>query len=404
MATVYDHLPHQQEARLQSKDDRGAVRGVRTEGSKTEHSARRSKAPIPSAAEKEAKPAKKDDGTLSTPQSTSPKAPVSIPRSKAASEFVYGMSAVLAALQAGRRQLYKLYIRQGSPNLTSPHDHQGIHNLASRAGLKVVQIGPTKVHLLDVMAQGRPHNGYVLEASAIPMTPVKALGRVTEPGEGFLIEAEHQSAEEIAVNGRITNIPVKIRRFPFVLMLDGIQDPGNLGAVVRSAAFFGIDAVAFVDSNVAPFSPVTIKASAGAAEYVQLLKIRRDVDWVKKSKANGWRFFAAMPPDGASAANLGRGEQADLDATAQALAKGPCVLMVGGESDGLRPRLQKVADTKVTIERATGVESKMGLDSLNVSVAAALLMQAFIRVSNSPKGQQIGKKELGSEADNGRLY
>ena len=59
--------------------------------------------------------------------------------------------------------------------------------------------------------------------------------------------------------------------------------------------------------------------------------------------------------------------------------KGPCVMMLGGEGEGLRPRLQGAADGMVGIEGAGGLKSRFGLDSLNVSVAAALMMQIFVK-------------------------
>lgn len=317
--------------------------------------------------------------------------PLSIPRTSAASEFIYGTSPVFAALQARARKLYTLYIYDGDSGAEHREGDKLILKPAQEYGLKVKQISGDGLRLLDKMAQGRPHNGYVLEASQLPKTPAKALESVMGRGVHFAFTTGYQSAEDISVNGTSRVIQCSSRRYPFVLMLDSILDPGNLGAVIRSAAFFGVDAIALVDHGVAPISPVALKASAGAAEYMRYLSIKKDHDFVKTSQNNGWKFFAAVAPRSKSASR--RGPPSVRLEVEEALMKGPCVLMLGGEGGGLKPRLQNEADGIVSIHGVDSPHSRVGLDSLNVSVAAALLMQTFLRRSNGdtrPKGAATG--------------
>jgi 21S rRNA (GM2251-2'-O)-methyltransferase len=328
-----------------------------------------------------------DDGLreLSSTKHKNSSVPMSIPRSVAASEFIYGASAVKAALQAGTRKFYKLYISQSDDGLEERLGDRMIGELAAANRVPVKRIDTENLRLLDKMAQGRPHNGFVLEASKLPTTPVEALGSAEGPGTGFSFIASYQSAEEIAVNSASTKVSSQSHLYPFVLLLDSILDPGNLGAIIRTAAFFGVDAIAVVDYSLAPFSPVTLKASAGAAEHMRYLSVKKDVDFVKSSQLSGWKFFAAVAPNSASARRGGITRAASTEIET-ALAEGPCVLMLGGEGDGIRARLQKTADRVVGIEGARGLQSQLGLDSLNVSVAAGLLIQKF--VGNSHSGRQ----------------
>ena len=154
--------------------------------------------------------------------------PLAMPRSAAASEFIYGTSAVKAALQAGTRKLYKLYIYQGPSNAEQRGSgDKEFFRLAYKRNLEVKWVDGDGLPLLDKMAQGRPHNGLVLEASQLPNTPALALEMVDKPGNGFSFTADHQSAEDLAVNGTSNEISGSSSRYPFVLLLDSIplSDP-----------------------------------------------------------------------------------------------------------------------------------------------------------------------------------
>jgi 21S rRNA (GM2251-2'-O)-methyltransferase len=331
--------------------------------------------------------------------------PIAIPRSTAASEFIYGSSAVKAALQANTRKLYKLYVYQGASGTQERDGDREVLRLAHKRDLTVKKCGGDELPLLDKMSQSRPHNGYVLEASQLPDTPAVALESVTGPGEAFSFTAGHQSAEDLEVNGNSHQIPGSRRRYPFILMLDSILDPGNLGAIIRSAAFFGVDAVAVVDNSIAPFSSVTLKAASGAAEFMRYLKITKGYEFVRKSQSNGWKFYAAVAPASASAsADRGEPEVVSLKAAGEALRKGPCVLMLGGEGEGLRPRFQKAADGVVGIQGAGRLKSRFGLDSLNVSVASALMMQTFLKGPGHHINTEVSAEETKPTEDGERLF
>ncbi|PYH41320.1 TrmH family RNA methyltransferase [Aspergillus saccharolyticus JOP 1030-1] len=326
------------------------------------------------------------------------RAPSEIPYTTPASQFVFGTSAVEAALRCTRRQLYKLYIYQSEGESLSD-SKVALRKLALLNNVPVKMAFAEWDRLLDKMSGGRPHNGVVLEASPLPQLPVTHFHRVASPEEAnFQVELGVQSREEAAVNGTDTLVPINRprwlsahpddppstpSRYPIVLLVDGIQDPGNMGAIIRSAYYLGIDAVVLAARNSAPLTPVTIKASAGAAENMPLLLVRNEREFIAKSKENGWRFFAAAAPGPtAQAAAVGTdGKSEDAPAAAQS----PCVLMMGSEGEGLSGHLLSAADARVGIPGARldmrlGIESDPArVDSLNVSVAAALLMQRFLQ-------------------------
>ncbi|KAE8416972.1 Alpha/beta knot methyltransferase [Aspergillus pseudocaelatus] len=318
--------------------------------------------------------------------------PDAIPYTTPASEFIYGTSAVEAALRCSRRRLYKLYVYQASGEELSPAK-VALRKLALLKNVKVKMAFGGWDRLLDKMSAGRPHNGCVLEASPLPRLPVRGLKSVPSvKEEDFGVELGAQSREEALVNS--TNDKLKIHhwnqrtRYPVVLLLDGIVDPGNLGAIIRSAYYLGVDAIIFAGRNSAPLSPVTIKASAGAAENMTLLEVSNEVDFIQRSKANGWKFYAADAPGPASkyvdATSFVEGKSTTEGGHVST--QSPCVIMMGSEGSGLSRHIKSHADSIVSIPGARlatplGVESDPSrVDSLNVSVAAALLMEMFLRV------------------------
>ncbi|KAE8394215.1 Alpha/beta knot methyltransferase [Aspergillus alliaceus] len=326
--------------------------------------------------------------------------PDSIPYTTPASEFVYGTSAVEAAMRCGRRRLYKLYLYQAAGEELNS-SKVALRKLALSKNIKVKMAFAGWDRLFDKMSSSRPHNGCILEASPLPRLPVRSLRSVSSVEEDcFSVELGVQSREEALVNS--TNDRIKInhwqqrRRYPVVLLLDGIVDPGNLGAIIRSAYYLGVDAIVFAGRNSAPLSPVTIKASAGAAENMTLLEVSNEVDFIQRSKANGWRFYAADAPGPASTYvdNLSAVDGKDGDHSGN---QSPCVIMMGSEGSGLSRHIKSHADSIVSIPGARlgtplGVEADPSrVDSLNVSVAAALLMEMFLRVPLAVAGVPLKK-------------
>ncbi|MCJ1467485.1 hypothetical protein MMC07_006110 [Pseudocyphellaria aurata] len=330
--------------------------------------------------------------------------PRGIPYTTAASEFLYGTSVVLAALKFSRRKLYKMYIYTGENRSPSSQD-ETVRKLALAQSIEVVNVTGSWLQVLDKMSDGRPHNGYILEASSLPKLPVTGLQRVDRQRRVLKVNLDHQSREEEAINGTNQNIEFEpaFSRYPFVLFLDGVVDPGNLGAIIRSAFLFGVDAVAVSKRASAPLSPVALKASAGAADSLPLLSADNPVDFISQSRLNGWRTYAAVLPQSSGSKNRGSFTNNSLD---HPILAHPCVLMIGGEGEGLARPLQKKADFTVSVEGARTGQG--GVDSLNVSVATAILCDAFLRNVEIKPGlrsqpEQIGTQEASSDDDSTRL-
>lgn len=144
-----------------------------------------------------------------------------------------------------------------------------------------------------------------------------------------------------------------------LLVLDGVLDPRNLGACLRSAAAAGVDAVLLPRRRAAPLNAAALKTAAGAAEsllIVEVANLARRLKWLQD--AGVWIVGAA-----------GEGEEpwsrADLAADV--------AIIVGGEERGMRALTRKHCDQVVQIPMAGGVES------LNVSVAAGILLFEAVR-------------------------
>ncbi|CAP97644.1 hypothetical protein E8E15_010483 [Penicillium rubens] len=346
------------------------------------------------------------------------KVPDTIPYTTPASEFIYGTGAVEAALRCSRRQLYKLYIYQSTEEeLTAAKVTIRKLALSKNVAVKMAFAGWDR--LMDKMSAGRPHNGCILEASPLPKLPVRSLQAVPSISEEyFRTELAPQTREEAAVNGTDDRIQIhhpsppphgteQRHRYPIVLLLDGVVDTGNMGAIIRSSYFLGVDAIVLAGRNSAPLSPITIKSSAGAAENMPILHVKNEVDFIQRSQQNGWRFYAADAPLPGSVQLDHIPADGDQSGAKLPITTAPSVIMMGSEATGLSSHIKSHANAIISIPGARqssilGVESDPArIDSLNVSVAAALLMEKFLRtpitVGEIVKKEKNVEKNMGKE-------
>ncbi|RPB23637.1 hypothetical protein L211DRAFT_786478 [Terfezia boudieri ATCC MYA-4762] len=324
-----------------------------------------------------------------------------IPHVAKNSEFIFGTSVVEAAIKSHRRKLYRLYIYAGSNRTPEAKIRdEGMKKLARQHHPEIEIIDELDIGQLDSMSDSRPHNGYVLDAERLHKVPLLALGKVSEDCTEFGVQiAQHTTNPDIRLRDQPRTIKCRgQKRYPFVLMVDEILDPGNLGAMIRSAYYLGAEAVIISGRNSAPLSAVCHKASAGASEYIPIYEYTNSVTFLNGSKDNGWKFYAAVPP-------VAKGEQKVKDKMAKvldesqvgrALLEGPCCLILGQEGDGLRPWLAKQANYQVGI--AKGDDTDPMVDSLNVSVAAAILCNRFLNSTLPQKQQPQNEKKFKKEA------
>lgn len=151
---------------------------------------------------------------------------------------------------------------------------------------------------------------------------------------------------------------------PFVLILDGITDPHNLGACLRSAAAAGVQLVIVPKDNSAPLTPVAIKVACGAAEAIPLVRVTnlsRTMQWLQQQGL--WLL-------GAAGEAQQRYDQADMT--------GPLGMVVGSEGKGLRRLVREQCDSLIAIPMEGAVTS------LNVSVATGICLFEAVRQRSSP--------------------
>jgi 23S rRNA (guanosine2251-2'-O)-methyltransferase len=143
------------------------------------------------------------------------------------------------------------------------------------------------------------------------------------------------------------------------LVLDGVQDPRNLGAVLRTARAVGVGGVVLPRDRSAGVTPVVATASAGMVFGLRVARVPNLVRAMEALKGAGFWLVGLVPTGGTSLF--------ELDPPSRP------ALVVGGEGDGIRPLVRKACDFLVTIPMADGVES------LNVSVAAGIALYGVLR-------------------------
>lgn len=184
-----------------------------------------------------------------------------------------------------------------------------------------------------------------------------ALVLVEEAGVGRgIADAVHNGfAAEVDETAAPTDGPVDPG---LLVLLEDVQDPRNLGALLRVCDGAGVARVLIRDRGSAPLGPTAIKTSAGAAEYVDVERITNSADVIERYREQGFWCF------GADAAGRPAWE-VDLS--------GPMLLCIGGEESGLRQRTRQMCDELIALPMRGRVSS------LNVATAASALLFESVR-------------------------
>ncbi len=246
-------------------------------------------------------------------------------------EFLFGRNPVLEALRAGR-SMNKILIAEGS-NVGS------IKEIIALAREKKVLIQFVDKKHLDNMAQGENHQGII--AYAAPKDYVE--------WDELLQEARRK--EEV----------------PLLLMLDGIEDPQNFGAILRTADAAGVHGVIIPKHRAVPLTAGVAKASAGAVEYVPVARVTNLAQTMEKLKEQG--CWIVGTDAGAKMLHF----EADLS--------GPLVVVMGSEGRGLGKLVKEKCDFLVSIPMLGRI------NSLNVSVATSIILYEIIRQRKKAQGR-----------------
>lgn len=232
---------------------------------------------------------------------------------------VYGVNPVLEAMRAGRVRRVKV----------GPRDDKRIDELLAAAKRTGVAVERVDAQTLDRLARGGAHQGIVAELAPSRDYGVQELVDLASPDA------------------------------PLLVVLDGIEDPQNLGAIVRSVVAAGAHGVIRQARHSAALDGAAVKASAGALAVVRIATVVNIARAIQELKdANVWTIgFAGDATE----------TYDEVDFTV------PTAIVVGGEGEGLRRLTRERCDRLVRIPMAGSI------DSLNVSVAAAVALFEAIR-------------------------
>jgi 23S rRNA (guanosine2251-2'-O)-methyltransferase len=232
---------------------------------------------------------------------------------------ICGVHAVYEALASQRQPIERIHIAREVHSVKVKE----ILDLARERGVPVRKEERT---VLDRIAEGVVHQGIVAISAALSYADFEVL-----------FHSEN----------------------PLVVVLDGVEDPHNLGAVMRTAEACKVSGIVVPERHSAPLSTTVVKASAGASAYLPVVRVRNLVNTIDEMKERGLWI-------------VGVDTAGTQDWTAFDY-KGPVALVLGGEHRGLRRLVREHCDVLVRLP----MQGKIG--SLNISVAAGVVLYEAVR-------------------------
>ena len=199
----------------------------------------------------------------------------------------------------------------------------------------------------------------------ISYVPKERLNHMSETGSHQGVIAYVASYTYAAVEEILARAEEKGEK-PFLFLLDGIEDPHNLGAIIRSANLAGAHGVIVPKHRSAGLTAVVAKASAGAIHYTPVAKVTNLANTIDELKEKGIWFACA---------DMAAPSMYEADLT------GPLGLVIGSEGEGVSRLVREKCDLAVSIPM------KGDIDSLNASVAAGVLAWEVLRQRNAPAAQ-----------------
>ena len=238
------------------------------------------------------------------------------------SEQIEGRNAVLEAFRSGKC-VDKLFILDGCQD--GP-----VRTIAREARKTDTIINYVSKERLDQLSETRAHQGVIAQVAAY----------------------EYSTVEEILARAEEKGEP------PFLILLDNVEDPHNLGAIIRTANLAGAHGVIIPKRRAVGLTSTVAKTSAGAINYTPVAKVTNIVRTIEELKEKGIWFVCA---------DMGGETMYDLDLT------GPMGLVIGNEGEGVSRLVRETCDFTASIPM------KGDIDSLNASVAAGVLAYEIVR-------------------------
>ncbi len=235
---------------------------------------------------------------------------------------IEGRNAVLEAFRSGKT-IDKLYVQKGVQD--GP-----IQSIIREAKKKDTIINFVERERLDQMSEEGHHQGVIAHAAAYEYAEVEDM-----------LKAAEEKGEP-----------------PFLFLLDGIEDPHNLGAIIRTANLAGAHGVIIPKRRAVGLTATVAKTSAGALNYTPVAKVTNLTATMEELKKKGMWFVCA---------------DMDGDVMYQVNLKGPIGLVIGSEGSGVGKLI------KETCDMVASIPMKGDIDSLNASVAAGVLAYEIVR-------------------------
>jgi len=235
-------------------------------------------------------------------------------------ELIYGRNAVHECLRAGRREVFKLIVAE------SAQEKGALVAILDLAADKRIAIQRVPRAQLDQVSPG--HQGVVAEVSGYP----------------------YVALDDLLRSGRL----------PFFLVMDCIQDPQNLGTLLRTAEAAGVSGVIIAQDRAAAITPAVVNASSGAAEHLRIARVTNITRALQAlQKTDVWVVGLEDAPDA-------------QDYTAVDL-RGPLAIVVGSEGQGIRRLVRQTCDVLVKLPMYGAVTS------LNAAVAGSIVLYETLR-------------------------
>jgi 23S rRNA (guanosine2251-2'-O)-methyltransferase len=242
--------------------------------------------------------------------------------------LVYGFHPVREALRREPAEVRRVLVASGRAGAR----RRELEGLCRLAGVPFEEVGRER---LDELADGASHNGFLAELA-------------TELGGG-VVGADAQGTGTAPGPGADQDL---------LVLVEDVQDPRNLGALIRVCEAAGAGRLLVRDRGSAPLSPAAVKASAGAAEWLPVERVTNSAETIRRLKQEGFWVYGA--------AGGGRPSwRTDL--------RGKVLLVFGGEEKGLRRLTRELCDGLV------GLPVRGRVESLNLSTAAAAILYEAVR-------------------------
>jgi 23S rRNA (guanosine2251-2'-O)-methyltransferase len=235
--------------------------------------------------------------------------------------WIYGINPVAEALGSGRCRMREIWVAHG-------RGLKGLEGIIGVAESKGIPMRKVERSQMDSLTKSASHQGVV----------------------GFIDQFNYADLDDVLQRDEGD---------PFLLILDGIEDPGNLGALIRTADACGAWGVVIPKDRAAGITPAVAKSSAGAVFHIPLVRVTNIASTISKIKERGiWVAGAAA--------------EAPTEIYDHDLAI-PLAVVIGGEGRGIRPLVKRECDLFASIPM------KGKVNSLNASVAGAIILYEVLR-------------------------